>query len=126
MVQGTTPTFILTLPNTVDLTAVSNLYFSLEQGSTKLQKTGSSLSIDGQNISVYLTQAETLKFNTGRANLQLNWTYPDGSCLASPSFLEMTKAFEEPGRPMISLYVGARVSVSNSQEAFITPSVVSA
>lgn len=79
MVQGTTPTFILTLPNTVDLTAVSNLYFSLEQGSTKLQKTGSSLSIDGQNISVYLTQAETLKFNTGRANLQLNWTYPDGS-----------------------------------------------
>lgn len=79
MVQGTTPTFILTLPNTVDLTAVSNLYFSLEQGSTKLRKMGNALSIDGQNISVYLTQAETLKFNTGKANLQLNWTYPDGS-----------------------------------------------
>lgn len=80
MVQGTTPTFILTLPTTVDLTAISNLYFSLEQGSTKITKTGTDLSIDGQNVSVYLNQSETLKFNTGsRANLQLNWTYPDGS-----------------------------------------------
>ena len=79
MVQGTTPTFILTLPNTVDLGAISNLYFSLEQGTTKLRKTGNELSINGQDVSVYLTQAETLKFNTGRANLQLNWTYPDGS-----------------------------------------------
>lgn len=79
MVQGTTPTFILTLPATVDLTAVTNLYFSLEQGSTKLQKTGDALSVNGQDVSVYLTQAETLKFNTGRAELQLNWTYPDGS-----------------------------------------------
>jgi hypothetical protein len=79
MVQGTTPTFILTLPNTVDLTAIKNMYFSLEQGSTRLRKEGADLQINGQDISVYLTQAETLKFNTGRANLQLNWTYPDGS-----------------------------------------------
>ena len=79
MIQGTTPTFILTLPDTVDLTTVHNMYFSLEQGTTKLRKTGDELLINGQEISVYLTQAETLKFSTGRANLQLNWTYPDGS-----------------------------------------------
>ena len=79
MVQGTTPTFILTLPNTVDLTVIKNMYFSLEQGNTKLRKTGDSLTIDGQTVSVYLTQAETLEFNPGRANLQLNWTYPNGS-----------------------------------------------
>ena len=39
---------------------------------------------------------------------------------------EITNAFEEPGLPVMSLYVGASVSVSNSQDAFITPSVVSA
>ena len=79
MVQGTTPTFILTLPNTVDLTAINNLYFSLEQGTTTLMKTGDDLTIDGQTISVYLSQSETLQFNPGRANLQLNWTYNGGS-----------------------------------------------
>lgn len=32
MVQATTPTFILTLPNTVDLSLAANIYFSLKQG----------------------------------------------------------------------------------------------
>ena len=32
MVQATTPTFILTLPNTVDLSLANNVYFSLKQG----------------------------------------------------------------------------------------------
>lgn len=78
MVQATTPTFILTLPDTVDLTIIQNMYFSLEQANTKLRKTGNDLSIEGNTVSVYLTQEETLKFNRGYAELQLNWTYPDG------------------------------------------------
>ena len=78
MIQGTTPTFILTLPNTVDLTGVKNLYFTLEQGNVKLVKTGEDLSVEGQEISVYLDQKETLMFASGRANLQLNWTYDGG------------------------------------------------
>lgn len=79
MVQGTTPTFILTLPNTIDLTAVKNLYFTLEQGNVKLDKNGEDLSVEGQEISVYLSQNETLMFSPGRANLQLNWTYDGGT-----------------------------------------------
>lgn len=79
MVQATTPTFILTLPNTVDLTLVDSLWFSLKQGSTIINKTGESLVIEGQTVSVYLTQAETMQFYSGMARLQLNLVYPDGS-----------------------------------------------
>lgn len=77
MVQATTPTFILTLPESVDLSEAQNIYFTLKQDKKEIVKTD--LSIDGQNISVYLTQEETLPFTQGYAFLQLNWTYADGS-----------------------------------------------
>ena len=37
--------------------------------------------------------------------------------------LAMANAFEDPGIPIISLYVGLRDFISNSQDAFSTPSV---
>ena len=79
MIQATTPTFILTLPDTVDLSVVENIYFSLKQGVVSVMKSGDSVSVNGQNVSVYLTQAETLQFKRGSAELQLNWTYANGS-----------------------------------------------
>ena len=79
MVQATTPTFILTLPNTVDLSLANNVYFSLKQGANSIMKTGDALVIDGRTVSVYLSQEETLPFFGGMARLQLNWTYSDGS-----------------------------------------------
>lgn len=78
MVQATTPTFLLTLPSTVDLSLINTMMFTLEQGSLEIDKTGSDLEISGQVVSVYLTQEETMKFKKGPARLQLNWTYPDG------------------------------------------------
>ena len=72
MVQATTPTFVLTLPNTVDLSIAQNIYFSIEQGQVKMMKTGTDLSVDGQNVSVYFSQAETLQFKEGNALIQLN------------------------------------------------------
>lgn len=83
MVQATTPTFVLTLPNTVDLTQPSHFYFTLRQGHVKIEKEDSDLVIDGQTVSVYLTQAETLTLMAGAAKIQLNWTYPNGSRAAS-------------------------------------------
>ena len=41
----------------------------------------------------------------------------------SPSLCDISKALDFPGRPVISLYVGLRVSTSNSIEAFSTSSV---
>ena len=79
MVQATTPTFVLTLPNTVDLSLAENVYFSLKQGANSIVKTGDALVIDGQTVSVYLSQEETLPFFGGIARLQLNWTYDNGS-----------------------------------------------
>ena len=81
MVQATTPTFILTLPDSVDLSFIEHMYFTLVQGSLKINKTDAdeSLVIAGNSISVFLNQSETLRFEKGIAKVQLNWTYADGS-----------------------------------------------
>ena len=79
MVQATTPTFILTLPDTVDLSEVSHLYFTIEQNKTIVKKQDQDLTVDGQTVQVFLSQQETLQFKTGTANIQLNWTYGNGA-----------------------------------------------
>ena len=79
MVQATTPTFILTLPNDVDLGEAAHVYFTLKQKNAEIVKEDSDLTIDGNEVSVYLSQAETVKLSVGAALLQLNWTYANGS-----------------------------------------------
>lgn len=79
MVQATTPTFVLTLPETVDLTQIQNIYFTMRQGNICINKSTDDLPIDGHTVSVYLSQAESLQFSAGSAYIQLNWTYSDGS-----------------------------------------------
>ena len=78
MVQATTPTFVLTLPNNVDLSIANNVYFTMRQGCTCIQKNGEELEVSANVVSVYLTQADTLKLTKGNADLQLNWTYEGG------------------------------------------------
>ena len=79
MVQATTPTFVLTLPDTVDLSQAANIYFSLRQKNVIIEKSNDDLTVDGQTVSVYLSQAETLQLVSGAAQIQLNWTYANGS-----------------------------------------------
>jgi hypothetical protein len=79
MVQATTPTFILTLPDTVDLSQAANIYFSLRQKNVNIEKSNDDLTVDGQTVSVYLSQEETLQLVSGAAQIQLNWTYANGS-----------------------------------------------
>ena len=79
MVQATTPTFILTLPNDVDLGEAAHVYFTLRQNGATIEKSDTDLTIDANEVEVYLTQAETLKLSIGAARLQLNWTYANGS-----------------------------------------------
>ena len=79
MVQATTPTFILTLPDTVDLSQAANIYFTLRQKNVLVEKASDDLTVDGQTVSVYLSQAETLQLVSGAAQIQLNWTYANGS-----------------------------------------------
>ncbi len=77
--QGITPTFTLTLPETVDLTATENVYVTFAQGSLLLTKTGESLVVTEHEVDVYLSQEETLSFSQGKVLVQLNWTYADHS-----------------------------------------------
>ena len=79
MVQATTPTFILTLPNDIDLGEAAHVYFTLKQNGLEIEKSDSDLTIDANEVSVYLSQEETLKLSVGTARLQLNWTYLNGS-----------------------------------------------
>lgn len=79
MVQATTPTFILTLPSDVDLSEAAHVYFTLKQKNAEIVKEDTDLTIDGNEVSVYMTQAETVKLSVGAALIQLNWTYANGS-----------------------------------------------
>ena len=79
MVQATTPTFVLTLPNDMDLSEAAHVYFTLKQKNAEIVKEDTDLIIDGNEVSVYLTQAETVKLSVGTALLQLNWTYTNGA-----------------------------------------------
>lgn len=78
MVQGTTPTFVATLPQTVDLEQAEHVYFTFDQGGRKITKQDASLTIDKNTAAVSYTQAETILWAVGQAFLQLNWTYADG------------------------------------------------
>lgn len=79
MIRGTTPTFTLTVDDeSLDLTGALNVYATFKQGSTIIEKTGEDLVVTAQQVQVYLSQEETLRFLTGTLQIQLNWTYVDG------------------------------------------------
>ena len=79
MVQATTPTFVLTLPETVDLSEAENVYFTIRQNQTLITKSGDNITVDGNTVYVPLSQAETVRLYNGVAKIQLNWTYADGN-----------------------------------------------
>lgn len=79
MYRGTTPTFIFTLPEDVDLTKATNVYvsFAKEQGEI-MRLTGDALTVEEHEVSVFLTQKQTLALPLGAMNVQINWTYQEG------------------------------------------------
>ena len=79
MVRGTTPTFRLILNDEyVDLTQALNVYVSFRQNDFLITKTGEDIDVSENEVDVYLSQRETLKFKPGNIEIQLNWTYLDG------------------------------------------------
>ena len=59
MRRGTTPTLQITVTGLTDIEA-QNLYLTLRQGQTTIEKTEADVSIDGEVITATLTQEETL------------------------------------------------------------------
>jgi hypothetical protein len=76
--QGLTPTITFELPEDVDTSLFHNIYFALRQRSVLIIRTGENITVDGQNINVFLPQEETVKIRSGRASISLDWTYPNG------------------------------------------------
>lgn len=76
MYKGITPTFTLTLPEDIDLAFAQHVYVTLgRNGKAILQKSDEELTIEGNIVSVFLSQEETLALPAGQVQIQINWTY---------------------------------------------------
>lgn len=90
MRQGTTPTIQITI-NDIDLNEMQNIYVVFEQNGYILKKESSDLDIEGNTISVSLSQEETLNFKEGTCNIQLRMITKGGVAIASP--IKTTKVY---------------------------------
>ena len=84
-VRGTTPDYVLALEG-YDLTG-KTVYVTLAQGGVKTTLTGDRLTIatdeEGSTVAFELTQAETLRFKAGDAEVQLKCIDEQGNVDAS-------------------------------------------
>ena len=77
--RATTPTFTLTFTEEgLDLTTASNVYVTFEQKDVNFTKQGADLDIEEKAIDVFLSQEETLQFQIGMVDVQVNWTMVNG------------------------------------------------
>lgn len=83
MRRGTTPTHIFKVP--IDLTEAAEIYITYKQdGEIKLEKNIGDMTITAEDITVELSQTETLAFSTiGEVEIQCRARFPDGSAVAS-------------------------------------------
>lgn len=99
MRQGTTPTIQITI-NDIDLNEMHNIYVVFEQNGYILKKESSDLDIEGNVISVLLSQEETLNFKEGTCNIQLRMITKGGVAIASP--IKTTKVYRVLNKEVIT------------------------
>ena len=99
MRQGTTPTIQITI-NDIDLNEMQNIYVVFEQNGYILKKESSDLDIEGNIISVLLSQEETLNFKEGPCNIQLRMITKGGVAIASP--IKTTKVYRVLNKEVIT------------------------
>lgn len=99
MRQGTTPTIQITI-NDIDLNEMQNIYVVFEQNGYILKKESSDLDIEGNVISVSLSQEETLNFKEGTCNIQLRMITKGGVAIASP--IKTTKVYRVLNKEVIT------------------------
>lgn len=99
MRQGTTPTIQITI-NDIDLNEMQNIYVVFEQNGYILKKESSDLNIEGNVISVLLSQEETLNFKEGTCNIQLRMITKGGVAIASP--VKTTKVYRVLNKEVIT------------------------
>lgn len=83
MIQYTTPTMILTVPNTLDLTLAETVYCTISQLPVVVTVSVDALTVSAHRVEVYLSQKQSGQFSPGKAEVQLNVLYDDGTRLAT-------------------------------------------
>lgn len=81
MIPGCTHEIDIELDDhTVDLSEATNVYVTIAQGSTSQTFTDERVEIaaSGYELTVGLTQEESLQFRRGNAEVQVNWLVSDG------------------------------------------------
>lgn len=77
--RATTPTFSLVFTEeSLDLTTASNVYVTFEQKDVNFTKEGADLVVEAKRVEVFLSQEETLQFQIGTVDVQVNWTMSNG------------------------------------------------
>lgn len=75
--RGTTPTFVLSFTEQdLNLTQADNVYVTFASAGWTLTKTGEDLNVEEKQISIWLSQEETLSF-CDMIEIQANWTSGD-------------------------------------------------
>ena len=96
MYRGTTPTLKFTLP--FDTSTLDAVWVTIAQsGKVIINKTKSDCDLKGKDISVTLTQAETLALKEDKTEIQMRVLTTDGIALASAIFREDTKCILKDG-----------------------------
>jgi len=81
MRRGSTPTNVFLVD--LDLTAAT-VFVSYEQGGKVIiEKTGTDLTVTDEDITLTLTQEETLRFSPGEVLIQIRYVMPNGTADAS-------------------------------------------
>lgn len=77
MYKGVTPTYTFYAPEGLDMTQATKVWvtFATPDEREILTKEGNDLTIEQDNVQVFLEQAETLRMPTGEVTIQLNWLY---------------------------------------------------
>lgn len=83
MRRGTTPTLKIKVKG-IAITQLKTVYITIRQGQKELTKTNNDIEIeDGNVISVFLSQEDTLKFFGGHVDIQLRAVTCNGVAVAS-------------------------------------------
>ena len=81
MRRGSTPVNVFDVD--VDLTGATIYITYRQNGVNIIEKTGQDISVTSKDLTVSLSQEETLTFTEGVVEIQIRYVFPDGSADAS-------------------------------------------
>lgn len=81
IIRATTPTVMLRPSFEVDFETM-NVYFTLKQGQTIVEKRNDSMEYEDGILKIALSQRDTIQFSPGSASIMLNITANDGDTRA--------------------------------------------